>query len=485
MSGGKTHLGLVIVGHVDAGKSTTTGRLLFELGGMSERDLVKLKKEAQELGKESFLFAFFMDKSKDERARGVTISCTTREFFTESYHYTIIDAPGHKDFIKNMISGASQADVALLMVPANKGGFEKSIAKGNHRKGEIQGQTRQHARLCHLLGIEQLIVGINKMDAPSVQYAQSRYDEIKKEVDQMLTKIGYKTKKIPFIPMSGFKGDNLKEPSDNMRWYKGFKVRIKKKEISGHTLIDALEKVIRPPKRASKKVFRMPVSGVYKIKGVGDVITGRIEQGTIAPGVTVKFYPSKSGGKAFSIEMHHKNVLAASCGDNVGVNVKGLNKDNMPRCGDVMAIDDVKVDPNPPRSAKAFTALVFVQDHPGKLKHAKLEKQKPKSKGGKGAATTEIQEVYKGGFTPSIHIRTAKAPCQMVDIKWKMGKSTNNVKVEGPLFIEAGDQAEVVFHPKLPLVVCAFDDCKPLGRIAAMDSNSLIMLGKVTKVEFA
>jgi len=192
---GKKHLGIVIVGHVDAGKSTTTGRLLFELGGMSERELDKLRKEAQELGKDSFLFAFFLDRSKEERARGVTIVCTTREFFTPSWHYTIIDAPGHRDFIKNMISGASQADVALLMVPANKGGFETSIAKGNHKKGEIQGQTRQHARLCHLLGIEQLIVGVNKMDDTSVEFKQDRFEEIKSEVEKMLTKIGYKTKK--------------------------------------------------------------------------------------------------------------------------------------------------------------------------------------------------------------------------------------------------------------------------------------------------
>eukprot|EP01084_Bolivina_argentea_P228773 386298_1 len=182
--------------------------------------------------------------------------------------------------------------------------------------------------------------------------------------------------------------------------------------------------------------------------------------------------------------MHHKNVEAASYGDNVGVNVKGLVKENMPRCGDVMAIDDIKVDPEPPRSAGAFTALVFVQDHPGKLACSKLEKVKPKGKGGKGVSGIAPIEVYKGGFTPSIHIRTAKAPCQMVKINWKMGKSTNNQKVEDPLYIEAGDQAEVIFHPKLPLVVSPFDECKPLGRIAAMDSNSLIMLGKVIKVEY-
>merc|ERR1711971_662230 len=176
------HVGLVIVGHVDAGKSTTTGRLLFELGGINERDLAKLKKEAIELGKESFMFAFFMDKGKDERARGVTIQCCTREFFTDSYHYTIIDAPGHRDFIKNMISGAAQADVALLMVPSNKGGFETSIAKDNHKKGEVQGQTRQHARLCHLLGIEQVIVGINKMDSASVNWSEDPLMSVSRSV---------------------------------------------------------------------------------------------------------------------------------------------------------------------------------------------------------------------------------------------------------------------------------------------------------------
>eukprot|EP00488_Nonionellina_sp_1-RS-2012_P002714 TRINITY_DN53_c0_g1_i2.p1 TRINITY_DN53_c0_g1~~TRINITY_DN53_c0_g1_i2.p1 ORF type:complete len:450 (-),score=144.07 TRINITY_DN53_c0_g1_i2:166-1470(-) len=431
---------------------------------MSDRDLIKLKKRGyKKLGKSNpFLFAFFMDKSKDERARGVTISCTTREFFTDSYHYTIIDAPGHRDFIKNMISGASQADVALLMVPSNKGGFETSIAKGNHKKGEIQGQTRQHARLCHLLGIEQLIVGINKMDDKSVNWSEDRYKEIKAEVDKMLTKIGYKTKKIPFIPMSGFKGDNLAAKSANMPWWKGFTVKVKKEKVTGVTLVEALERVVRPPKRNNKKAFRMPVSGVYKIKGVGDVITGRVEQGTITAGVNVRFYPTGCGGNVFSIEMHHKSVEMAHCGDNVGVNVKKLPKENMPRSGDVMAIDDPKLDPTPPRAAAEFTALVFVQDHPGKLCCGKMEKNK---KSGKMEA--------KGGFTPSIHIRTAKAPCQMTAINWKMGKSTSNAKVEGVPYIEAGDQAEVVFRPRTPIVVQPFDICKPLARIAAMDSNSV------------
>jgi elongation factor 1-alpha len=460
MAEGRKHLGIVVVGHVDAGKSTTTGHLMFKLGGIDDRQLQKLQAEADAQGKSSFAYAFFMDKSKDERARGVTIACTTKEFFTEKYHYTIIDAPGHRDFIKNMISGASQADVALLMVPANKGGFETSIQKGNHKKGEVQGQTRQHARLLHLLGVEQIIVGINKMDSTKPKpFSQERYVEIEREVKKMLTKIGFKTKKIPFVPMSGFKGDNLIEPSENMPWYTGFKVKPKKKEVTGVTLLNALNDVCHCPKRPTKKPLRMPVSGVYKIKGVGDVITGRIEQGILTPNVVCTFAPTGVSGKCFSIEMHHKSVPKAGPGDNVGVNVKALPKENMPKVGDVMAIENEAGDDDPPGAADTFRAAVFVQDHPGQLKCA--------SKDG------------KGGFTPSIHVRTAKAPCQLMKILWKRGKSTSNVKVESPPYIEAGDEAEVVFRPKMPLCVDAYDVCKPLGRMAAMDSNSLIMLGRV------
>merc|ERR1711937_882280 len=381
------------------------------------------------------------------------------EFFTDKYHYTIIDAPGHRDFIKNMISGASQADVALLMVPANKGGFETSIQKGNHKKGEVQGQTRQHARLLHLLGVEQVICGINKMDDKSVGYKQDRYKEIKSEVSKMLTKIGFKVKKIPFVPMSGWQGDNLTTKTENMDWYKGFKVKPKKKEVEGWTLLDALNDVVSCPKRPKKKPLRMPVSGVFKIKGVGDVITGRVEQGTLKPGPNVVFAPTGVSGKCFSIEMHHKTVDKAGPGDNVGVNVKGLPKENMPKVGDVMSVENADGDDDPPKAAETFRAAVFVQDHPGQLKSA--------SKDG------------KGGFTPSIHVRTAKAPCQMMKILWKRGKSTSNVKVEDPQFIEAGDEAEVIFKPKMPLCVDAYDVCKPLGRMAAMDSNSLIMLERV------
>merc|ERR1719361_1094690 len=258
--------------------------------------------------------------------------------------------------------------------------------------------------------------------------------------------------------MSGWKGDNLTKKTTNMDWWKGTKVKVKKEKVEVWTLLDALDKVVKPPKRDAKKAFRMPCSGVYKIKGVGDVITGRIEQGELTPGTVCQFAPTGCSGKAFSIEMHHKNVAAAGAGDNVGVNVKGLPKEKMPRTGDVMYKDG---DANPPLQVTQFTAMCFVQDHPGQLKC---------SKDG------------KGGFTPSIHVRTAKAPCQLVEIKWKQGKSTGNQKVPNPPYIEAGDSCEIRMVPKMPICISAYSDCKPLARIAAMDSNSLVMLGKVTAV---
>ncbi|KAK9762477.1 hypothetical protein K7432_011744 [Basidiobolus ranarum] len=219
----KQHLSIVICGHVDSGKSTTTGRLLFELGGIPEREMDKLKQEAERLGKSSFAFAFYMDRQKDERERGVTISCTTKEFFTEKWHYTIIDAPGHRDFIKNMISGAAQADVALLMVPAD-GNFTTAIQKGDHKAGDIQGQTRQHARLLNLLGVKQLIIGVNKMDSDTAGYKEDRYVEIRDEMQNMLIKVGWKKdfveQSVPVIPISGWQGDNLLTKSAKMPWWK-------------------------------------------------------------------------------------------------------------------------------------------------------------------------------------------------------------------------------------------------------------------------
>lgn len=464
---GKTHMGIVIVGHVDSGKSTTTGHLLFELGGIQEREMEKLKAEAEAEGMGSFAFAYATDKQKEERKRGITISCTTKEFFTDTKHYTIIDAPGHKDFIKNMIRGASQADVALLMVPAS--GFEVAIAKGDRKKGTVEGQTRQHAMLCNLLGIKQLIVGINKMDDGQVNYSQSRFTEIRDEVTRMLRQVGWgkslpdpkkgkELGEIPFIPMSGWTGENLTKVSENMKWYEGYHVKIGDKEIKGHTLIEALEHVVQFPERPVDKVFRMPMSGLMKIPGVGDVVTGRIEQGNLKVGDSVVFVPSGIKGRVFTIEMHHRNHETAGPGDNVGINIRGFPKDQKPKEGNIMLIDDGKNE----TQVESFKATVMVQEHPGKLHAAKNG---------------------KGGFTPMVMVRTSKTAAKLSKIHWKAGKvSTGGSKVEDAEFVEKGDQAEITFTPQQPIYVNKFSECPGLGRIAVMDSNSLVMLGKITDV---
>lgn len=450
--GKKSHISLVVCGHVDAGKSTTTGHLIFKLGGISERDMQKLQAEADQQGKSSFAFAYFMDKDKAERERGVTINCTTKEFYTDSYHYTIVDAPGHRDYVKNMITGAGCADVALLLVPAEAGGFETAVARGDHSTGEVQGQTRQHARLLGLLGIEKLIVGVNKMD--SCDWSEQRFNEIKEEMTKMIQQAGFKPKQVPFIPFSGFAGENLVEPTDKMPWYKGWKSNVSKDEVvEGVTLYDALEKMARPPKRFPDKPLRIPINGIYKIKGVGDVITGRIEQGTLNSGDIVRVAPrGLQNLKVFSIEMHHKTWPNAVPGDNVGMNIKGLDKANMPKVGDVISLQKEEL-----MAVESFVCQVAVQEHPGQL---------------------------KPGFSPCVHVRTAKSACKMTKINWKMGKKTGNEKLEDPQFLERGETAEIVFEPQQPIYLEEFDSCEGLARIAVMDSNQLVMLGKATNVTY-
>lgn len=460
MAEGKPHLSIVICGHVDSGKSTTTGRLIFELGGIPERELEKLKEEAATLGKASFAFAFYMDRQKEERERGVTISCTTKEFFTDNWHYTIIDAPGHRDFIKNMISGAAQADVCLLMVPAD-GNFTTAIQKGDHKANEVQGQTRQHARLLNLLGVRQLACGVNKMDSDTAGYKEARYDEIKNEMKHMLAKVGWKKDfidaSVPFLPISGWMGDNLIKKSENMAWWKGAEI----KSLAGEkhqvdTLLDYLNKVVELPERDTAKPLRVPISGIYKIKGVGDVLAGRVEQGQVKPNDEVRFMPThttanKCEGKVFTVEMHHKRVDSAGPGDNVGMNIKGLDKGNMPRAGDVMIM-------------KADASLKHVEDFTAQIQ------------------TLDIPGELKAGYSPIGFVRCGRSACRVTKIDWKVGKETGGKKLEEPHSLKSNEMAQLVFKPAQPLVVDSFKNCEGLSRIAFLDGNTAVMLGKVTKV---
>ena len=446
---GKEHLSLVVCGHVDAGKSTTCGHLIFKQGGISEREMTKLQAEADEKGKSSFGFAYYLDTCKEERERGVTIQCNTKEFFTDKYHYTIVDAPGHKDYIKNMITGSATADVGLLLVPAEKGGFEAAIAKADPKLGVDEGQTRQHARLLYLLGVEQIIVGINKMDA--CNWDEGRFNEIKDEFVKMLQVIGFKPKKVPFIPYSGFHGDNLVMKSDKAAWYKGWSANKTPKEtVTGFTLVECLNNFIVPPKREPDAALRLPVSNIYNIKGVGQIICGTVEQGTLRPGDVIGIAPAGlTGKKMFSIEQHKKVLESAGPGDSVGMSIKGITKDEKVSPGDIIYLEkEGALTP-----VKTFTAMVAVQEHPGAL---------------------------KPGYCPVIFSRTAKVACKMTKILWKQSKKTGGAKVENPPELQQYENAEVEFEPTAPLFLEPFAQCAALGRIAVMDSNRLKMLGKVT-----
>lgn len=458
----KKHLSIVICGHVDSGKSTTTGRLIFELGGIPEREMQKLRDEASALGKSSFAFAFYMDRCKEERERGVTIQCTTKEFFTDNYHYTIIDAPGHRDFIKNMISGAAQADVALLMVPAD-GNFTTAVQKGDLKSGEVQGQTRAHARLLNLLGVKQIMIGVNKMDSDTAGYKEERYKEVAEEMRHMLVKVGWKDdfvkSSVPIFPISGWQGDNLITPSTNMPWWKGQDVTVGDKTVHVHTILDGLNQFVQLPERKVDAPLRVPISGIYKIKGVGDVITGRIEQGVLKPGDETVFMPTHTSanpcvGKIFSVEMHHKRVERALPGDNVGMNVKNLDKNNMPKSGDVMILkSDATLQP-----IKDFTAQIQTLDNiPGEI---------------------------KTGYSPIGYVRCGHSACKITSINWKVGKETGGKKVSDPVSLKANEMAEVVFEPCKPMVVDTFQNCEGLSRIAFLEGNSAVMLGKIVKVTY-
>jgi len=380
----KTHINIVVIGHVDSGKSTTTGHLIYKCGGIDKRTIEKFEKEAQEMGKGSFKYAWVLDKLKAERERGITIDISLWKFESPKYYITIIDAPGHRDFIKNMITGTSQADCAVLVIASGQGEFEAGISKN--------GQTREHALLAFTLGVKQMIVAVNKMDDKTVNYGKDRYEEIKKEVSAYLKKVGYNPEKVLFVPISGWTGDNMLEKSPNLPWY------------NGPTLLEALD-TIEPPKRPTDKPLRLPLQDVYKIAGIGTVPVGRVETGVLVPGMTVTFAPANVTTEVKSVEMHHEALTEANPGDNVGFNVKGLSQKDIKR-GNVAS--DSKNDPA--REAENFLAQVIVLNHPGQI---------------------------QSGYTPVLDCHTAHIACKFSELISKIDRRTNKVLEEEPKFVKS------------------------------------------------
>lgn len=425
----KNHINLVVIGHVDSGKSTSTGHLIYKCGGIDKRTIEKFEKEAAEMGKGSFKYAWVLDKLKAERERGITIDIALWKFETAKSVFTIIDAPGHRDFIKNMITGTSQADAAILIIASGQGEFEAGISK--------EGQTREHALLAFTMGVKQMIVAINKMDDKSVNWDQKRYDEIKKELTDYLKKIGYNPEKIPFIPISGWHGDNMLEKSDNMKWY------------NGPTLIEALDNLDQP-KRPKDKPLRLPLQDVYKIGGIGTVPVGRVETGVLKPGMVLTFAPMNVTTECKSVEMHHESLEEAVPGDNVGFNVKNLSVKDIRR-GYVAS--DSKNDPA--KDTTNFLAQVIVLNHPG-----------------------QIQK----GYAPVLDCHTAHIACKFDELESKVDRRTGKVLEAEPKAIKSGDAALVRMVPQKPMCVEAFNQYPPLGRFAVRDMKQTVAVGVIKEV---
>ncbi|XP_076456857.1 elongation factor 1-alpha-like [Babylonia areolata] len=439
---GKIHINIVVIGHVDSGKSTTTGHLIYKCGGIDKRVIEKFEKEAQEMGKGSFKYAWVLDKLKAERERGITIDIALWKFETAKYYVTIIDAPGHRDFIKNMITGTSQADCAVLIVAAGVGEFEAGISK--------EGQTREHALLSYTLGVKQLIIGVNKMD--SCNYSQERFNEIEKEVSTYIKKIGYVPKAVAFVPISGWHGDNMLEESDNMKWFKGWNIERKDGSFSGKTLLQALDS-IAPPQRPVDKPLRLPLQDVYKIGGIGTVPVGRVETGVLKPGMVVTFAPPQITTEVKSVEMHHEALTEAVPGDNVGFNVKNISVKDIRR-GNVAG--DSKNDP--PKGAKTFYAQVIILNHPGEI---------------------------HSGYAPVLDCHTAHIACKFTEIKEKCDRRSGKKLEDNPKCVKTGDAAMVDLTPSKPMCVEAFSEYPPLGRFAVRDMKQTVAVGVIKSVEKA
>ncbi|MDH7477304.1 MAG: translation elongation factor EF-1 subunit alpha [Candidatus Bathyarchaeota archaeon] len=424
----KPHLNLVIMGHVDHGKSTTTGHMLYLAGVIDDRTIKAFEEEAKKMGKETFKFAWVLDNLKEERERGLTIDLRFLKFETKKYYFTVIDAPGHRDFVKNMITGASQADGAILFVSAKRGEFEAGIGPG--------GQTREHAFLAFTLGVNQLVVAVNKMDDATVNWSQERYNEIKNEVSRMLKMVGYKVEKIPFVPTSGWTGDNLVKPSEKMPWYKG------------PTLLDALDTFEVPPKPLNKPL-RIPVQDVYSITGVGTVPVGRVETGVLKEGDVVIFMPANKQAEVKSIEMHHTRIPRAEPGDNIGFNVRGVAKTDLRR-GDVCGHVN-----NPPTVAKEFIGQIIVIYHPTAI---------------------------AAGYTPVLHYHTGQIACRFTELIRKIDPRSGQIVEEKPTFLKTGDAALVRMEPLHPIAIETYTEFPELGRFAVRDMGTTIAAGVVKEI---
>lgn len=419
----KPNMNIVFVGHVDAGKSTVVGRIMFDSGIVSEQELAKLKAETEKYGKAGFEFAYIMDEIRESRERGVTIDLAYKKIMTNKFQVTVIDAPGHRDFVKNMITGASQADAAFLVVAAPTG---------------VEPQTTEHLWLLITAGVKNIAVVINKMDA--VGYAEDKFNKVKEEVGKLLKGVGVKPENTTFIAASGLKGDNVVKKSANMAWYKG------------PTIVEQID-LFPAPELSTNLPMRMPIQDAYEITGIGTVPVGKIVSGVIKKGMKVIVLPGRTGkgieGEVKTIEAHHEQMDDAQAGDNVGITVRGVGKKDIAR-GDVICEAS-----NPIPVVEEFIATIRVINHP-----------------------TAVMK----GYTPVFHVHTAQVPCQITEIIAQIDPATGAVVKEHPDFLKNGDAAKVRIQPKGNLALETMKDNKFMARFSIRDAGQTVAAGVCNEI---
>ncbi|XVE97237.1 hypothetical protein REPUB_Repub03eG0003800 [Reevesia pubescens] len=428
--GSLTQLNLAIVGHVDSGKSTLSGRLLHLLGRISQKEMHKYEKESKLQGKGSFAYAWALDESAEERERGITMTVAVAYFDSKRYHVVVLDSPGHKDFVPNMITGATQADAAILVIDASIGSFEVGM-------DGTKGQTREHAQLIRSFGVDQLIVAVNKMDA--VEYSKGRFDFIKSLLGTFLRSCGFKDSSVSWIPLSAVENQNLvAAPSDvRLSWY------------HGPYLIDAIDS-FQPPTRDFSKPLLMPICDVIKSPSLGQVAAcGKLDAGAVRNGSKVLVMPSASIATVRSLERDSQACTIARAGDNVAVNLHGIDGNHV-MAGGVLCHPDFPV-----AFAKHLELKVLVLD---------------------GATPILI------GSQLEFHIHHAKEAVRIAKISSLLDSKTGKVTKKAPRCIVAKQSAvvEVILHE--PVCVEEFSKSKALGRVFLRTLGRTVAVGIVNRI---
>ncbi|XP_048133788.1 HBS1-like protein isoform X3 [Rhodamnia argentea] len=426
-----SQLNLAIVGHVDSGKSTLSGRLLHLLGQISQKDMHKHEKEAKLQGKGSFAYAWALDESPEERERGITMTVAVAYFDTKRYRVVVLDSPGHKDFVPNMISGATQADAALLVIDASNGSFEAGMDGS-------KGQTKEHAQLIRSFGVDQLIVAVNKMDV--VQYSKDRFDLIKQQLGTFLRSSGFRDSSVLWIPLSAMENQNLVTAPSDIRllsWYKG------------PYLLDAIDS-LQPPTRNVSKPLVMPICDVIKSPSMGQVSAcGKLEAGALRSGVKVLVMPSGDVGTVRSLERDTRPCAIARAGDNVAVVLQGIDTSHV-ISGGVLCHPDFPI-----TIAKHLELKVLVLD---------------------GASPILI------GSQLEFHIHHAKEVARVEKMVSLFDPKTGKVMKKAPRCLLAKQSAVIEVVLQGPVCAEEFSSCKALGRVSLRALGRTLAVGIVTRV---